>query len=106
LVNKELQDDPQYASLPQKEKKAHQLSTYRRICANCWRDESDEVKAEIQGIFDEEHKEKADEEKADESEEDEDNNNNNNNDDDDDEKTLLQHQQEYVFLYSLYLYNC
>jgi hypothetical protein len=85
LVNQELEDDPQYTSLPQKKKKAHQLSVYRRIRADCWKNESDEVKGEIQGIFDEEHEVKAD---GNESEEDEDDDDDNN-DDDDDEKTLL-----------------
>jgi len=99
LVNQELDDNPEYASLPQKKKKAHQLSVYRRIRADCWKTESDEVKGEIQEIFDEEHEVKSN---GSESEEDEDNDDDNN-DDDNDEKNLLRHQQEYVFLLSISL---
>jgi hypothetical protein len=95
LVNQELKDDPHYASLPQKKKRAHQLSVYKRIRADCWEKESDEVKAEIQDVFDEENGVKAEEENTDGNgsetkEEDEDNDD----EDNDDEKTLLRHQQE------------
>lgn len=96
LVNEELKDNSQYASLPQKQQNAHQLSVYRRIRADCWKNESDEVKAEIQKLFDEEHGVKTDEGDEDnmdgfESETEE---KNDDYDDDDDEKTLLQRQQE------------
>ena len=96
LVNDELKNDPQFASLSQKKCPAYQLSVYRRIRADCWKDESDEVKAEIQNIFDEEHRVK-DEENADgnDSEAKDDNDGDDDfNDDGDDEKILLGHQQE------------
>lgn len=89
LVNDELKDDPQYASLPKKKQHAHQLSVYLRIRADCWKNESDEVKTEIQKLFDEEHtKGKCDEENQSEAEDDDSNN------DEDDEMTLLRNQQE------------
>ena len=96
LVNDELKNDPQFASLSQKKHPAYQLSVYRRIRADCWKDESDEVKAEIQNIFDEEHRVK-DEENADgnDTEAKDDNDGDDDfNDDGDDEKILLGHQQE------------
>jgi hypothetical protein len=99
LVNQELKDDPQYALLSQKKKHAHQLSVYRRIRADCWKNESDEVKDEIQEIFDKKHGVKAEDEDADgnKSEEvdgDGDDDDDDDNDDDDDEKALLRKQQE------------
>jgi hypothetical protein len=98
LVNEELKDDSDYASLSQQKQKAFQFSVYLRIRADCWKNESDEVKAEIQNIFDEEHgvKDEQDDENADgtDSKEDEDNDNDFSDDDDDDEKSLLQRQQE------------
>jgi hypothetical protein len=98
LVNEELKDDPEFASLPQKKQQAHQLSVYHRIRADCWKNESNEVRAEIQMIFDEEHGVKAnqsDQENADGNEsETKDDEDNDLKDDDDDEKILLQRQQE------------
>ena len=100
MVNEELNNDPEFASLPQKKKLAYQLSVYKRIRADCWKNESDEVKAEVQNIFDEGHKVKDDEENGDGSEsesetkEDGDNGGGFDDDDDDDEKTLIRHQQE------------
>jgi len=92
-----LKDDPQYASLSQKKQHARQLSVYLRIRADCWKNESDEIKAEIQKIFDEKHGLKADEgdeENADGNESDnEDNDDPSDGDDDDDERTLIQRQQ-------------
>jgi hypothetical protein len=101
LVNQQLNDDPQYASLSQKKQHARQLSVYLHVRADCWKNESDEIKAEIQKIFDEKHGLKADEgdeENADgnESETKEDNEDNDDasdGDDDDDERTLIQRQQ-------------
>ena len=82
--------------MSQKDRQSHQLSVYRNIRADCWENESDEVKAEIQKLFDEEHGVKDDDENAEESEakEDVDNDGDFNNDDDDEEKTLLRQQQE------------
>jgi hypothetical protein len=95
LVNEELKNDPEFASLAKKKQPAYQLSVYRRIRADCWKDESDDVKAEIQNIFDEEHRVK-DEENADGSETETkgDDNDGDFNDGGDDEKILLGHQQE------------
>jgi len=100
LVNDELKNDQEFQSLPQKKQQAYQLSAYRRIRADCWKNESDEVKAEIQSIFDEEYGVKAEQDDKDnvdgndsETKEDEDNDNDLN-DDEDDEKILLQHRQE------------
>jgi hypothetical protein len=97
LVNEQLKDDPGFASLTKKKRQAHQLSVYLRVRSECWENESEEVKVEIQNIFDEEHGIKADEgdeEKVDgnesETREDEDLND----DDSNDEKILLQRQQE------------
>jgi hypothetical protein len=87
LVNEELDDDPQYAALPRNKRHAHQLSVYLRIRANCWKNESDEVKAEIQEIFDNQR----DEDEENESESDD---NGGGDEKDDDEKSLLQRQQE------------
>lgn len=86
LVNEELKNDPDFASLPSKKKHAHQLSVYRRIRAECWKNESDEVKAEIQNIFDEEHGVKDEEENVD--------GNDCDNDDGNEEKILIRNQQE------------
>jgi uncharacterized membrane protein YukC len=99
LVNQELRDDPQYTLLSQKKKHAHQLSVYRHIRGDCWKNESDEVKAEIQEIFDKKHGVKAEDENADgnKSEEvdgDGDDDDDDDNDDDDNEKALLRKQQE------------
>lgn len=98
MVNEELNNDPEFDSLPKKKKLAYQLSVYKRIRADCWKDESDEVKDEIQNIFDEEHGVKGGEENGDGSEsetkEDGDNIGGFNDDDDDDEKTLIRHKQE------------
>jgi hypothetical protein len=71
--------------------RARQLSVYRRIRAESWENESDEVKAEIQILFDEKNQENAD---GSESETKDDDNNGGFNDDDDDEKILLGRQQE------------
>ena len=60
LVNKELKDDPEFASLPPKKKQARQFSVYLRIHAESWKNESDVVKAEIQNLFLEENEVKAD----------------------------------------------
>jgi hypothetical protein len=89
LVNEELKNDLEFASLSPKKRPSYQLSVYRRIRADCWNNESDEVKAEIQNIFDEEHRVK-DEENADGS----DTETKDDDDDDDEEKILLGHQQE------------
>ena len=80
--------------MSKKNQHSHQLSVYRRIHANCWENESDEVKAEIQHLFDEEHG--LEDEKADgnESEAKEDVGEDNKFNDDDEKKTLLQQQQE------------
>ena len=97
LVNEELKNDPEFESLSHKKKHAQQLSVYRRIRADCWKNESDEVKAEIQKIFEEENGIKGGEENADgiESDSKDDANDGDDfNDDDDDEKVLLRHQQE------------
>lgn len=98
LVNEELKNNPEFASLSKKKKLAQRLLVYRRIRADCWKDESDEVKAEIQKIFDEENGIKGEEENADgiesDSKEDDANDSGDFNDDDDDEKVLLRHQQE------------
>jgi lysozyme family protein len=96
LVNQQLKDDPQYASLSQKKQHARQLSVYLHIRADCWKNESDEIKAEIQKIFDEKHGLKADVEDGEASEakqDDEDNDDASDGDDDDDddnERTLIQ----------------
>jgi hypothetical protein len=96
LVNEELKDDSDYASLSQQKKKAYQFSVYLRIRADCWKNESDEVKAEIQNIFDEEHgvKDEQDDEKTDGTGSDEEDKDKDEDFSDDDEKSLLQHQQE------------
>lgn len=95
LVNEELKDIPQYASLPQKMKHSQRMSIYLRIRGDCWKNESDEVKAEIQKIFDEKNRVKAEtDEDEDEIDSETEDNDNDNNDDDDDEKTLLRRQQE------------
>lgn len=88
LVNEELKDDPEFASLPSKKKHAYQFSAYLRIRAECWKNESDEVKAEIQDVLDEEHEENVDGNES-ETKEDKDEDFNV-----DDEKVLVQHQQE------------
>ena len=100
MVNEELNNDPEFASLPQKKKHAYQLAVYKRIRADCWKNESDEVKAEVQNIFDGGHGVKDDEENGDESESESetkeggDSGGGFNDDDDYDEKTLIRHQQE------------
>jgi hypothetical protein len=91
LVSEELKNDPNFATLSLKMQRAQQLSVYRRIRAESWENESDEVKAEIQILFDEKNQENAD---GSESETKDDDNNGGFNDDDDDEKILLGRQQE------------
>jgi hypothetical protein len=94
LVNQELENDPGFASLSQKKKIAHQLSVYRRIRVDCWKGESDEVKAEIQALFDEENGIKNEEENADGIDSDtKEDDVNDGDDEDNDEKNLLRHQQ-------------
>ena len=97
LVNEELKNDPEFTSMSKKKQNSHQLRVYRRIRANCWENESDEVKAEIRNLFDEEHGVKDDEDDVDgdksEAKEEVDNDVDFNGDDDE-EKILLQQQQE------------
>ena len=96
LVNEELKNDSEFALLSQKKRPAYRLSVYRRIRADCWKNESDEVKAEIQNIFDEEHlvKDKENADGNDTETKDDSDSDNDFNDDGDDEKILLGHQQE------------
>jgi hypothetical protein len=81
--------------MSKKNQNSHQLSVYRRIRADSWENESDEVKAEIQNLFDEEHGVKDDEDDVDgnksEAKEGDDDDFN---DDDNEEKSLLRQQQE------------
>ena len=95
LVNDELDNDPQYESLPQMKKVSLQLSVYRRIRADCWENKSDEVRAEIMKIFNENHAkaDEGDEVNVDGSDSETENNDDDHNDDDD-EKTSLRAQQE------------
>jgi hypothetical protein len=96
LVNEELKDDPEFASLPPKKKQARQFSVYLRIRAESWKNESDVVKAEIQNLFLEENEVKADqddEENVDGNDSEIKEDDDDDNDNDDDEKILLQHQQ-------------
>ena len=108
LVSEELNKDPDFALLSSKMQCAQQLSVYHRIRAESWKNESDEVRAEIQNIFNENHQVKGDEENPDESEPEtkDDDNDGDFNDDDDDEKIFLGHRQKYVLLYYFYLRNC
>ena len=95
LVNDELDNDLQYKSLPRTKKVSLQLSVYRCIHADCWENESDEVRAEIMKIFNENHAkdDEGDKVNVDGSDSETENNDNDHNDDDD-EKTSLQAQQE------------
>lgn len=97
LVNDELDNDLQYESLSRTEKVSRQLSIYRRIRAECWENESDEVRAKIRKIFSEEHEAKADggdKVNMDGSESETESNDNDHNDDDNEEKSSLRAQQE------------
>jgi hypothetical protein len=94
LVNDELDNDPQYESLPRTEKVSRQLSIYRRIRADCWENESDEVKGEIKKIFNEETKAGEGAKVNMDGSESETENDDDHNDDDDEEKTSLRAQQE------------
>jgi hypothetical protein len=84
LVRNEFEQDPLHASLSQGERSARQMAVYRKIRAESWATESDEVKAEVQQVYDQGHQDEADS-SDEEGEED---------DDEADEKTLLQRQQE------------
>ena len=83
--------------MSQKKRHSYQLSVYRRIRAACWEDESNEVKTEIQNLFDEQRGVKDEEDNVDgnesEGKEEVDNGNDSDNDDNE-EKTLLRQQQE------------
>lgn len=79
LVNAALEREPKSSS--QTEQHSRQLKHYQRIRAECWANESHEVRDEVLKIYDSEHND-------DEEEEDEDEN-----DEDEDEKTLLVRQQ-------------
>ena len=94
LVNEELKNDAEFASLSQKKHHAYQLSVYQCIHANCWKNESDEVKDEIQNIFNEKHRLKDKENSGRNETETKDDNEDESNDNNNDEKTLLGHQQE------------
>ena len=84
LVRNELEQGPVHASLSQGERSARQMVVYHKIRAESWATESDEVKAEVQQVYDQAHQDKAD--SSDEEGEDDDN--------DADEKDLLRRQQE------------
>ena len=89
-----MKDNTEFSSLPTKKRVAHQLTVYRRIRAECWKNESEEVKAEIQKLFDKEHEAKADQDDEDNEDEDATDEDKDKNDDEDDEKILLQRRQE------------
>jgi hypothetical protein len=86
LVSAAVQADPEYNSLPSAGRAARHMSLYHQIRADSWATESDDVKVVVQGIYDKEHQDKADED-IDKDDEDED-------DEEVDEKKLLQRQQE------------
>ena len=89
MVNNELEKDPDHASLPSAERSASKLVLYHKIRTESWAIESDEVKAEVQQVYDQERQEKpdaSDEEGEQEEEEEE--------EEDADEKSSLQRQQE------------
>jgi hypothetical protein len=86
LVNAAVESEPQYGLLPQSERASRQLTHYHRIRAECWANESPEVRAEILKLYDTEHNDD-DEEELDDNEE-------GDADEDEDEKSLLGRQQE------------
>lgn len=93
LVNEELKDNEEFASLPPKKQQAHQFSVYLRTRAECWKNESDVVKAEIRNFFHEENGVKADQDDEENVDGNDSESKDSDDDNDDDEKTLLQHQQ-------------
>ena len=95
IVKEELDSDLSYSSLTQNERSARQMTAYRKIRAEAYATESDDVKAEIQKIYDQEHHDK-DDPSHEEEEEEEDDDDNNDNDDNGrtNEKDLLQRQEE------------
>lgn len=86
LVNAAVESEPQYGLLSQSERASRQLTHYHRIRAECWANESPEVRAEILKLYDTEHNDD-DEEELDDNEE-------GDADEDEDEKSLLGRQQE------------
>ena len=83
MVKEELENDPSYALLStQSKRSARQMAVYR-IQGESWAMESNNVKAEVQKVYDQGQKSSSDEEDDVEG-----------NDEDTDEKILLQHQQE------------
>ena len=95
IVKEELDSDLSYSSLTQNERSARQMTAYRKIRAEAYATESDDVKAEIQKIYNQEHHDK-DDPSHEEEEEEEDNDDNDDNDDNGrtNEKDLLQRQEE------------
>ena len=87
LVNAAVESEPQYGLLSQTERASRQLTHYHRIRAECWANESPEVRAEILKLYDTEHRDDDDEEEFDDNEE-------GDAGEDEDEKTLLRRQQE------------
>ena len=87
LVNAALESEPEYGSLTQPERASHQMLHYQRIRAECWANESPEVRAEVLKLYDAEHHD-------DDDDEDDDDENVEDADGDEDEKTLLGRQQE------------
>ena len=82
LVNAAIKEEP--TNLTQLELHSHQLKHYQRIRADCWVNESPEVREEVLKIYDGEHTGDDDEEENDDEE----------NDDEEDEKSILIRQQE------------
>lgn len=91
LVNAALESEPEYSSLTQPERASRQMLHYHRIRAECWGNESPEIRAEVLKIYDAEHHNDDDEDEGDGNEGDE---NEDDEDEDEDEKSLLERQQE------------
>ena len=82
LVNAAMKEEPE--TLTQLELNTRQLRHYQRIRADCWVNESPEVREEVLKVYDAEHNGDDNEEENDDDE----------NEDDEDEKSLLIRQQE------------
>ena len=80
-VKEEIEKDSAYASLSQSEHLTRHMVVYCKICTKSWANESDDVKAEVQKIYDQEHQGKVDSSLDEEDDE--------NEDDENDEKTAV-----------------
>ena len=88
-MNAGLESEPEYGLLTQPERASHQMLHYQHIRAECWANESPEVRAEVLKLYDAEHHDNDDDDDDDDDDEDTEDA-----DDDEDEKTFLGRQQE------------